>query len=483
MYNRINSRIVPLAIIAISVFSLLLVSFKVISYGYMPSDDAMRHVAKAISGKSWDEVLVIRPGIMMYSHSGWHAILIALHKLAGFCADDLIVFSIVSLSLLFFIIPLFFLKMQESWLAALSVISIISPILIMRLFVGRPFIFTMSTILVLGFLWPRFRKKNMDWAAAVSVALLTAISTWVHGLWYLFALPLACFLFAREWRAFLILSICVITGIMAAAVLTGHPLLFLYQTLSQATGTFFTNPALSRVLVVELRPTPFDIFIPMTVMAMIIWRVLRKRWDIKVIDNPIFYLAVLGWAMGFTAWRFWLDWGMPALCVWMALEFDDFFGGAVGLLSFRRIAVAIIAAFTLFISTTADYDRRWTKNLDIEYLSQEDPALAGWLPEGGGVVYSNSMEIFYQTFYKNPKANWRYIVGFEPTWMPPEDLAIYRDIKRNFGTYKPFEPWVKKMRGQDRLIIKGRPEVKPDIPELEWKYAAKDIWIGRRNKI
>ncbi len=128
---------------------------------------------------------------------------------------------------------------------------------------------------------------------------------------------------------------------------------------------------------------------------------------------------------------------------------------------------------------TGDVGNRWTGNLTIEYLSAEDPRQSPWLPEPGGIIYSDEMGVFYQTFLKNPHAPWRYILGFEPAWMPPEDLNIYRKIQWNFGAAEAFKPWVDKMRPQDRLIIRRAAENKPQIPGLEWYYAATGTWIGR----
>jgi hypothetical protein len=61
--------------------------------------------------------------------------------------------------------------------------------------------------------------------------------------------------------------------------------------------------------------------------------------------------------------------------------------------------------------------------------------------------------------------------------MPPEDLAIYRNIQLNYGAYEAFEPWVKKMRPEDRLVL--RRQSKPLIKELEWDFTVSGTWIGR----
>ncbi len=87
--------------------------------------------------------------------------------------------------------------------------------------------------------------------------------------------------------------------------------------------------------------------------------------------------------------------------------------------------------------------------------------------------------MFFQTFFKNPKGDWRYMLGFEPTWMPKEDFEIYQKIMWNYGDARGYAPWVEKMRPADRLVIRGGRGSPPNIPQLEWNYGVSGIWIGR----
>ena len=66
--------------------------------------------------------------------------------------------------------------------------------------------------------------------------------------------------------------------------------------------------------------------------------------------------------------------------------------------------------------------------------------MQGWLPEPGGIFYSAQMGFFYNTFYRNPQAEWRYILGLEPALMPEDDLKIYRDIQLSGGAVKAVGP-------------------------------------------
>ncbi len=61
------------------VLLLLYIPLKVIGYGYLPADDALRHAAKAVSGKSWQEILVLGPAFHFDPNWGWHWLLEKIH--------------------------------------------------------------------------------------------------------------------------------------------------------------------------------------------------------------------------------------------------------------------------------------------------------------------------------------------------------------------------------------------------------------------
>ena len=67
--------------------------------------------------------------------------------------------------------------------------------------------------------------------------------------------------------------------------------------------------------------------------------------------------------------------------------------------------------------------------------------------------------------------------------MPDEDFKVYHKILWNFGDAKAYEPWVKKMRPQDRLVIRGGRGSLPSSSQLEWEYGVSGIWIGRLPRI
>lgn len=478
MMNKSVSGIVPMAVSLIAIWVILIIPFKIIGYGFLPPDDALWHSAKVISGKNWNEVLVLRDDIKTESHPGWNYILSSVHRLTGWDAHSLVLFSVISLFILFFSIPVFFLRYPESWLLSMLTISVAAPTWFFRTLLGRPYIVTMAVLLFIFILWPRLKDKKRVYASLVIITLLIAVSTWIHRTFYILLIPIAAFLLAREWKASIYMVVCSVAGIFMGSVLTGHPILFIKQTVLHLI-LVATSYETQDVLVTELRPGAGDLAIVVVIAMFLFWRVLRGRWDKKIINNPVFIMMILSFIAGFITKRVWLDVGVPMAILWMAKEFDDFLSTKIKIESPKRLLYIFVIAGILYLSLTADVNGRWTNCHPQDYLSSEDPTQAEWMPGSGGIVYSDDMMIFFQTVFKNPNGDWRYILGSESAIMPQDDLKILRDIQKHRWSYKPFEPWVKKMRPQDRLIIKGDEDHKPKIPELEWNYAARSMWVGR----
>lgn len=141
----------------------------------------------------------------------------------------------------------------------------------------------------------------------------------------------------------------------------------------------------------------------------------------------------------------------------------------------------MLAACTmLFLSYAADEGGKWSNPLRNEYIDVADETLQKGLPAPGGIVYSDGMGVFYQTFFRYPEAEWRYLFGYEPAFMPKEDLKTYRNIQWNRRAWETFYPWVEKMRPEDRLWVEQTIGAsKPKIPELEWMRLTSSVWSGR----
>ena len=73
-------RYVPLAVWTIVILVILAIPLKIIGYGYLPMDDTLRHAAKAVSGKSWSEILVLNDAYKIDHEFGWNLLLEKIYQ-------------------------------------------------------------------------------------------------------------------------------------------------------------------------------------------------------------------------------------------------------------------------------------------------------------------------------------------------------------------------------------------------------------------
>jgi hypothetical protein len=467
-------------IIAIPLLALFMIPNTVVDLGFMPDDDVLRHVAKVISGKPWDEILVLRSDVSLDPAPGWHALLGLVREMTASDARGLFRFSAVFAFVLFCATPLFILRRPEAWLLALLTMQILPGTeiyLFERLLRGRPYVILMVVILLWGLLWPRLKDKESYARTAAILAAAIALSTYLHGSWYIYAVPVFCLLAAREYRAGVVFAISATIGISIGASLTGQPVAFLTQTFRHFLLAFGTHTAQGQ-LVTEFQAGTPSIFAIGAICLMLLWRRQRGSQNRPILRDPVFMMILLCLVMGSFTRRIWFDLGRPALCVWFALEFQEYLESIMERMDIRRILLTMASAATLLVLVTSDFDSRWSSRQPAMILSPEDKELMPWLPEEGGIFYTDKMSLFYDTFYTFPEAKWRYILGFEPGMMPPEDLAVFREIQlnRSVGT---FLPWVEKMRPQDRLVIGDASASVRHITGLEWHDYGQGVWMGR----
>jgi hypothetical protein len=307
---------------------------------------------------------------------------------------------------------------------------------------------------------------------------MTAVSWLAPTAAYLFAIPLLGFALARQWQALLRVGALIIAGCVTGYVLTGYPIELAKNTWYMLTVAPDQN-LLSRMLVTEFLPRNGNFLVAILIAGLIAVRIFRKKWDRKVIDNPVFWNILSGLFLGFFVGRFWSDWGMIAAFVWIAREISLISEEFLEYNSRKRFIITAVLACCFFVVITADISSRWSFGvprypLQYEMATQEEKA---WFPDSGGVLYNDNMLLFYQTFFYNPHAPWRYMVGFEPVLMKPEDLAIYRNIQRSNNAIDSYGPWIKKMTAKDRMVFCTNS--KPGIDALEWKCINRNTWLGR----
>jgi len=306
------------------------------------------------------------------------------------------------------------------------------------------------------------------------------VAVFLHGVWYLWVLPVAAFFLAQQFRWCFLLAVSWILGTFLGSALTGHPVESILQAVQLALRSVGMHQT-QNTLVSELRPSGGDIFSLLLLGGLIVLRQLAKLNAPPLVRHPAFWLVALGWVLGCETFRFWEDWGLPALAVLITSDLQLFFESRFAADSFQRLALVCGLALTMYAATTNDFNSRWTNHLAWRYIEPDpkNPSFNAWLPEKTGTLYSADMTIFYQTFFKNPNADWRYALGFESTLMTDEDFKVYHNILWNFGDAKAYKPWVDKMRPEDRLVIRGGSANMPPIPQLEWNHDVADIWIGR----
>ncbi len=452
----------------------------ILGQGFLPTDDALFYAAKAVSGKNWDEILLLGPGFNVeYLRFGWTKILGLVHSLSGMDQDALVGFAIIVQFFLFAVLPCLLLSHPEAWIGTLFVLSICIPAEMTRFLIGRPMTFSISAFVLILLLI----GKNGNRPAGPTWVLcggLIALGTYIHAPWY-FLLFLPGFFLARAWEKAGRLFLAVPAGIGLGALLTGHPVDFLeafYRIYSRVAGAVW-NP---NFLVTELRPIPlnFQVFVLVSLVLLL----LKERQVAlgRAIDNPIFLSFIFGAFAGLRTGRIWLDIGVPALAAWLAWQGEELLESIPGYTGGRKLLVTLIVSGALFLSLTPDFSERWTARSRDVFLSTENPLQQGWLPEPGGILYSPNMEIFYDSFFSNPKADWKYILGFDGSLMPPEDYEIRKEMlwNRERPEYaKTFLPWIRKMTKADRFAVKGM-VLEGHFMELDWRYMGGNVSVGRK---
>ena len=459
-------------------------------YQYVPFDDCIRHAAKAVSGRSWNEILVLREGITMDQHPGWHRFLGTLHSQFGAGKEELVLvewtllFLLASLS----VVPLF--RRPEAWVAALLLAGLAFPdSYIFRLTRGRPYIFTEAALLVLLVLWGSAERKKT--ALFVTTTALLALTTWIHGAaWYLWILPILALALSERFRDAAFFGACWAAGITLGAALTGHPVDYLTQQVRHAFLALGTGN-MARMLVGEFQPFSGGmIYLLALGFVCLVRRVCLGAWMQDRGERLFCTLGVLGWLGGLYVSRLWTEWGLPACQLWMAFMIQDLLvtAGPKRLATQGLTAAGLCLAFVL--SATGDLGGRWSGTTAppasvarCSYsVCQGSPAAEadknGWLPGPGGIVYNSEMDIFTLLFFQHPTGLWRYAYGFESGLMTDDNLKVLRNIQLNYGDWSAFQPWVDKLTRADRLIV--RSPIQPPIATLEWKEYQKSIWIGRQ---
>lgn len=460
-----------LAVRILSVVAVVLVAMQILAQGYLPVDDALRHAAKAVSGKPWGEILVARPGLVDFS-PGWHAFLRGVHLMSDANAHTLVWVEIIIGFLCVSLAPLLLMRRPEAWLAAMSVGALLEPQLVVRWVIGRPLVISIAILVLMCLTWQRLDGERLPRRALIGATALVTAATWVHGSWYLWALPVVACALAGQRRVALRMTVAAVIGFLLGALLSGNPVAFLSQNLSLAMN--LGGGAVS-AWVYEMQAYPF---VPMLMLGVLAVVLVRKVWlDVpakSLLRDPVFVLAALGCLLGMRSARFWMDWGMPAAVVFIAREIEQLWIAFAP--AGRRLLGAGIVAVCCFLVWTANVNQRWMPRHEKAFQEIMISRRAA-LPDSGGILYTDDRRIFYEMFYLDPVAPWRYTLGFTPEVMPQEDYDVYVD-RHTTGTIESLEPWVRKMTPADRLLIRDHRGVQR-WNQLEWLQVEGGFVSGR----
>jgi hypothetical protein len=466
---------VPVLVRLLALATVVVIPLRVLGTGFLPPDDALRHAAKVVSGKAWVEIMVLRSDVSVDPHPGWHALLGWVHRSTGAGTHSLVLAAVLALFFALHAPPLLLLRRPEAWLMAWGGFCVLDPPGLVRFMLGRPFLVSVAAFLTLCLLWRRLAEPRLALGAACTCAVAVAVAAWTHPSWYLFALFPLTLLLVGEARAALRLSACLVGGVALAALLSGQPGAYVYESVRHPFLVLGRMDA--GTLATELRPNSTPPFVLLGLLGLLGFRALRGRWRSDVWREPVLALAAAGWILGYVSLRFWSDWGLPAALVWAARELEEWLEELPPVADWRRLGAAAALGAAVLLASSSDVMGRWSVRLDRTYAPLLEPQLAEWLPGPGGILYSPDVILFHQLFYHRPDAPWRYMVGFEPGLMPSEDLAVYRDFMRR-RRIDALAPWVARMRPHDRLVFIG-PPASPTGTALEWKHLGGTLWVGR----
>jgi len=183
---------------------LVSVPFIRFAIGDLPTDDGLRHVAQAISGRPWTDVTFIREDCRMDHSPGWNWLLAEVHRLTGMEQKGLLNLAVYGLFALYVAVGLGISPAPIFWMASIAVIYASGEVAIVgRLLHGRPFALSMAGWLLALHLWTKPRMTRLD---LFLTAAICGACAWVHGTWYPWAALGAGLLLARRRRRALVFT-------------------------------------------------------------------------------------------------------------------------------------------------------------------------------------------------------------------------------------------------------------------------------------
>ena len=196
-----------LLLLILAVF--LLIPLRIIAYGYMPPDDALRHAAFAVVDRQWGDVILLDPRFpaWMDLHPSWHAFLRTLHEAMGWDQARLVSVSVVLAFWVFTFAGAVASGNPPAWFLACALMAVLEPPLLGKLALGRPRFFTLTAVVVVLLVWTRRRPLRLPVETGV-VFVALALNVLMHpSAWYLWVIAVPPLVVCRQWRSLLSLAI------------------------------------------------------------------------------------------------------------------------------------------------------------------------------------------------------------------------------------------------------------------------------------
>ena len=358
---------------------------------------------------------------------------------------------------------------------------IFDKIIYIRLLSGRPFIISYSVTLILFKLWFIESKKQISILNQylISIFLIT-IAVWLHGTWYTFLLlPIALLLSGKLIKA-LELSMITLLSTVLGAYLTGEFEQFLYFHYS-ATLNIFRETIYNWQLVTEFAEGNIHILWIIPTVAIIYLLVYSKKLRLNDLSkDPLFIMVLLCWMLSIKVVRFWTDWGLISIMFWLSYKISDLIEEmqSVKKTFFRwTLFLFTVLSLTILISNSGWNNQKDRKDHSADFSK---PELADYKPLDGGIIYNDSMKHFYYNYYAEPEGKYKYVLGFEPAIMIPENRKTFREIVYSSFHYSSYKPWIDKLTEKDRIFAST--DISCYYPQLDWVKAGKKLWIGKLSK-
>ncbi len=463
-------------IIIIATFTFI--PFKVIKNGFLPTDDVNRHVAFSTTNREWSDVLEIAPKLEADHNVGWHKILRFLHKRLCIGKKELIYFSIISLFLLVNLTGSLVTPNFVTWSIALLIMFLFDRTIISRLMLGRPYLISCATFLVLIKIWTSEKDNKYSWILSYSVTIIILLlAVWIHGTWYNFLLLPLAMIIAGKFTKSLELTLLIILSTLIGAYLTGNFNQFLHYHF-YATLNIFKEQIFNWQLVSEFAEGDIHLFWIVPTLFIIILLIHSKRlkfYDLS--SDTTFIFILLSWLLSIKVIRFWVDWGIIALMFWLSLKLSLLIQDmqSIKRRSFKWFYFLFIMISLLILIPRLNWNnQKEVKMFSVDFSKQE---YSEYEPKDGGIVYNDSMKHFYFQYYNNPEAKYKYVLGFEPAIMKEDDKKIYRDIVYSGFYYKLYKPWIDKITDKDRIFASV--DLSDYYPKLDWIKAGQKLYIGK----